>query len=120
MLAVVRLQPNVFEHPGSVDALTDLAAEHELILVYADDAPVCVVRSLRLVLRRHRLLSLMVDSQLLRHEIDLVQNAVADGTIPVLVAMRDTVMTDLCRRVGADADFALLPRPVHRDGRGIS
>src|SRR6185369_1524125 len=106
MLAMVRLRAEVFEDPALMVALVDLAAEHELILVYADDAPASVVSTLRLLLRRYRLVSLLVDSCLLRHEIDLIGDVVADGAIPVLLMMRDTIVADSSRRLGADADFA--------------
>lgn len=112
MLAVVRLQSDVLDHPTSMVFLTSLAAEHELILVYADDAPASLMHSLRLVLRRYRLVCLMVGTSLLRHELDLVRDVVADGAIPLLLALRGTGVTDFPRRLGADADFVLPTRPM--------
>jgi hypothetical protein len=112
MLAVVRLQADILDHPPSLISLTRLAAEHELILVYADEAPASLVHSLRLVLRRYRLVSLMVSASLLRHEIDLIRDVVANGEIPLLLAMRETVVTDFSRSLGAEVDFSLPARPM--------
>jgi hypothetical protein len=62
-----------------------MAAQHELVLVCDHDAAPSFVGAVRALLPRHRVVALLVDAALLRHERDLLDEILNEGSLPVVL-----------------------------------
>jgi hypothetical protein len=85
MVAVLKVSPESLTDPPSSQALTTMAAEIELVLVCDYDAAPGLVGAVRALLPRHRVVALLVDAGLLRHERDLLEAILNDGHLPVVL-----------------------------------
>ena len=110
MLAIVRLSRQALDDPPSMKTLARMAAEHELVLVCGLDSATRLVGALRRPLARYRVVVLLVGGELLRHERDLLNDLLNDGTIPVILTSCEPAAIHLARWLDADTDLAL---PVH-------
>jgi hypothetical protein len=107
MLAVVTVSPQSLAHPPSSHALRKMAADHELVLVCDhDEAPglICAVRTL---LPRHRVVALLVDRDLVRHEHDLLEAILNEGHLPVVLTTGEPSAIQLSEWLNADTDLVL-------------
>ena len=107
MLAVVRLCAHALDHPPSMKALAGMAAKHELVLVCGHETAAHLVGALRLTLGQHRVVALLVDGDLMDHERNLLRELLNDGTIPVILTIRDPAAVQLTGWLDPDSDVAL-------------
>jgi hypothetical protein len=103
MLAVLTVSPQSLMDPSS-RTLTRMAAAHELVLVCDYDAAPTLVRTVRTLLPRHRLVAILVDRDLLRHEHDLVEMILNDGNLPVVLTTGTPTAIQLSKWLNADTD----------------
>jgi hypothetical protein len=69
--------------------LAALAAEHELVLFCAQGVMTTgAIRRLRTVLPRHRIVAVLVEDEVSRHERELILEMVEDGKLPMIVSAR--------------------------------
>ena len=111
MLAVLRVSPQVLAYPQSSRALATMAAGHELVLICDYDTAPGLVRAVRLLLPRHRVVALLVDSGLLCHEHDLLEQILNDGHIPVVLTTGEPTVGQLSAWLHADGDRVLTVGP---------
>jgi hypothetical protein len=107
MVAVLAVSPESLAYPPSSQALTQLAASHELVLVCGHDKAPALVGAVRTLLPRHRVVALLVDGALLRHERDLLEEILNVGHLPVICVVGDPSTAQLTEWLGADAALVL-------------
>jgi hypothetical protein len=107
MLAIVRLSAEALGHPPSMRTLAGMAAEHELVLVGGYGAVPQLIGALRHSLYGYRVVVLLVGSELLRHERDLLHDLLNDGIIPVILTNCVPAAIHLAHWLDADTDLAL-------------
>jgi acetylglutamate kinase len=108
MLVVIEWSTDAFGHEPSRRTLVEAAAEHEIVLVHPCAAVgLGTVLSLRAMLPRHDLVSLVVAGEVARHERRLVEELLEDGAIPVLLAPEGCVAAALTGWLNADTTIAL-------------
>jgi hypothetical protein len=79
-----------------------MAAEHELILVCDHDVAPGLVRTVRALLPRHRVVALLVDATLLRHERELLDAILNDGHLPVVLTAGEPSAAQLSHWLNTD------------------
>jgi hypothetical protein len=90
MLTMVRLSGRALRDSRSMAALASFGARHELVLVGAQHLTgEGVLPALRRALPRHRLIALMVDGEVVAHERKLVEELLAEGSVPVILTPDD-------------------------------
>jgi hypothetical protein len=107
MLAVLIISPQSLTHPPSSRILTKMAADHELVLVCDHDAASTLIRTVRTLLPRHRLVAILVDRDLLRHEHDLLEAILNDGHLPIVLTTGTPTVTQLSKWLNADTDLTI-------------
>jgi hypothetical protein len=107
MLAVVRLRAHALDHPPSMRTLARMAAKHELVLVCGHETAARLVGALRLTLGQHPVVALLVDGDLMDYERNLLQDLLNNGTIPVILTIRDPAAVQLTGWLDPDSDVAL-------------
>jgi hypothetical protein len=107
MLAVLTISPQSLTHPPSSRTLTKMAADHELVLVCDYGAAPGLVRTVRTLLPRHRLVAILVDRDLLRHEHDLLETILNDGHLPMVLTTGAPTAMQLSKWLNADTDLTI-------------
>ena len=102
MLAVLAVSQDSLAHPASSRALRTMAAEHELVLVCDYDAAPGLVGAVRALLPRHRVVALLVDAALLRHERDLLDQILNEGSLPVVLTTGQPTAVQVSHWLHAD------------------
>lgn len=116
MLAVLTISPQSLTHPPSSRTLTRMAARHELVLVCDHGAAPTLIRTVRTLLPRQRLVAILVDRDLLRHEHDLLEAILNDGHLPVVLTTGTPTAIQLSRWLNADTDLTF-PNPPTGGGK---
>jgi hypothetical protein len=109
MLAVLTISARSLTHPPTSRTLTKMAADHELVLLCDHDAAPCLIRTVRTLLPRHRLVAILVDRDLLRHEHDLLEEILNDGHLPMVITTGAPTAVQLSRWLNADTDLTIGP-----------
>jgi hypothetical protein len=101
-IAVLTVSQKSLAHPPSSRVLKRMAAEHELILVGDHDVALGLVRTVRALLPRHRVVALLVDATLLRHERELLDAILNDGHLPVVLTAGEPSAAQLSHWLNTD------------------
>ena len=112
MLAVLTISTQSLAQPPSSPTLTTMAADHELVLVCDYDTAPSLIRAIRTLLPRHRLVALLIDPDLLRHEHDLLEEILNDGHLPVILTTGEPSVVQLSQWLNAQTDLVLTAEPV--------
>jgi hypothetical protein len=107
MVAVLSLSPESLAHPPSSEALAQMAASQELVLVCDHEKAPALVSAVRTLLPRHRVVALLIDGTLLSHEREVLDDLLNVGHLPVVCVAGDPGTARLTEWLGADAALVL-------------
>jgi hypothetical protein len=107
MFAMLTVSSESLTHPPSLQKLRRMAADHELVLVCGQDSAATLVGVVRTLLPRHRVVAMLIDSELFPHERDLLDEILNDGHLPVICTVGDPNSLGLKQWMDADAAFEL-------------
>jgi hypothetical protein len=109
MLAIVHLSGAALTDRGSLATLAAVAAEHELVLVYATAVTSQVLPALRAALPRRQIVGLLVSGEVTAHERRLVTELLDEGAVPLILTTDDPTTARLANWawLAADASYVL-------------
>lgn len=104
MRALVHLSAEALADPSSLTALTALVRRHEVVMVCAKcGSAMGVVTALRRAIPRRRVVALLVSGEVAIQERRLIEELLAEGTVPLILTTEDPAAARLVNWVWLEA-----------------